>query len=96
MSQVLLTPRAQEDLEEILTYLETQSSQATDRFVSRFDERTQLHAAHPLIGAPSEEYAPDLRHFTVWNYAVFYRPLQDGIEIIRIIHGARDMPNIFG
>jgi toxin ParE1/3/4 len=36
-----------------------------------------------------------IRHFTVWNYAVFYRPIADGIEIIRIIHGARDIPRLF-
>ena len=32
---------------------------------------------------------------TVANYAIFYRPLEDGIEVIRIIHGARDLPKLF-
>jgi toxin ParE1/3/4 len=31
----------------------------------------------------------------VWNYTVFYRPIDGGIELIRIIHGARDIPKLF-
>jgi len=83
-------------LEGILDYLDSQSAQAADRFAVKFDEMCNLHATHPQIGASSEEYAPKLRHFTVWNYAIFYRPIDDGIELIRIIHGARDIPKLFG
>lgn len=28
------------------------------------------------------------------NYLVYYRPLRDGIEIIRILHGARDIARL--
>jgi hypothetical protein len=30
------------------------------------------------------------------NYLVLYRPLPDGVEILRVIHGARDIPALFG
>mgnify|MGYP001153629601 FL=1 len=43
----------------------------------------------------AEENAANLCHFIVWNDAVFDRPTTDGIEIIRIIHGARDIPKLF-
>jgi toxin ParE1/3/4 len=95
MARVIRSERAQEDLEGILDYLDSQSDQAADRFALKFDAACDLHAKHPQAGASSEEYAPTLRHFAVWNYAVFYRPLDDGIEIIRIIHGARDIPRLF-
>jgi toxin ParE1/3/4 len=95
MARVIRSKQAQNDLEEILDYLDTQSSDAADRFAIKFDDTCDLHATHPQIGASSEEYAPNLRHFTVWNYAIFYRPIEDGIELIRIIHGARDVPKLF-
>jgi toxin ParE1/3/4 len=29
------------------------------------------------------------------NYIIFYRPIDDGIEVVRILHGARDLPPLF-
>jgi toxin ParE1/3/4 len=95
MARVIRSKQAQQDLEEILDYLDSQSTQAADRFATKFDDLCELHATHPRIGASSEQYAPNLRHFAVWNYAIFYRPIEDGIELIRIIHGARDIPKLF-
>lgn len=95
MARVSRSAQAQQDLEDILDYLDSQSSDAADRFAAKFDEACELYATHPQIGATAEEYAPNLRHFTVWNYAIFYRPIDEGIELIRIIHGARDIPKLF-
>lgn len=95
MARVLRSEQAQQDLEGILDYLDRQSNEAADRFATRFDPTCELYAAHPQLGASSDEYAPNLRHFTVWNYAIFYRAIEDGVELIRIIHGARDIPRLF-
>jgi len=95
MARVIRSEQAQQDLEHIFDYLDGQSVQAADQFSIKFEMTSELHAAHPQIGASAEEYAPNLRQFTVWNYAIFYRPINDGIELIRIIHGARDLPMLF-
>jgi toxin ParE1/3/4 len=95
MARFTRSEQAEQDLEEILDYLDGQSTQAADRFARKLKEGCQLHAVYRQIGASAEEFAPNLRYFTVWNYAVFYRPITDGIEIIRIIHGARDLPRFF-
>jgi len=34
---------------------------------------------------------PNIRSFLVGNYVVFYRPIQDSIEVARVLHGARDI-----
>jgi toxin ParE1/3/4 len=95
MSRVVRSIQAQRDLEDILDYLDSQSSQAADRFAKKFDESCDLHATYPQLGANSEELASGLRYFTAGNYVAFYRPIADGIEIIRILHGARDLPRFF-
>jgi toxin ParE1/3/4 len=95
MARVIRSEQAQQDLEGILDYLDRQSAEAADRFANKFDQACDLHAKHPQIGANSEEYAPNLRHFSVWNYTIFYRPIEDGVELIRIIHGARNIPKLF-
>jgi toxin ParE1/3/4 len=95
MARVVRSDQAQADLEGIFDYLDSQSTQAADRFAVKFEQTCNLHASHPEIGASAAEYALNLRHFTVWNYAIFYRPVDHGIELIRIIHGARDIPKLF-
>jgi toxin ParE1/3/4 len=95
MARILRTEQAQQDLEAIMDYLDRQGIEFGDRFATKFEEVCELHAKHPQLGASSEEYAPNLRHFTVWNYAIFYRPIEGGIELVRMIHGARDIPKLF-
>ena len=34
-------------------------------------------------------------NFPVGNYILFYREVPDGIDLVRVIHGARDIPDIF-
>ncbi|MCL1475991.1 type II toxin-antitoxin system RelE/ParE family toxin [Argonema antarcticum A004/B2] len=38
---------------------------------------------------------PDLRGLPLNGYVIFYRALDDGIEILRVVSGRRDMPSLF-
>ena len=96
MARVTRSDHAQQDLEDILDYLDSQRTEAAGRFAVKLEETCDVHPTHPQIGAKAEEYAPTLRHFTVWNYAIFYRPVDGGIELIRILHDTRDLPKFFG
>jgi toxin ParE1/3/4 len=49
----------------------------------------------PAIGRPRNELAKDLRSFPVGRYVVFYLPSPHGIEIVRVLHSARDIDMIF-
>jgi toxin ParE1/3/4 len=49
----------------------------------------------PQLGRRREELSPRLRSFPVGRYVIFYRPLENGIEIARVLHGARDFPPLF-
>jgi toxin ParE1/3/4 len=52
---------------------------------------------NPLAGRARPELAENVRSFPVGNYVIFYRPLQDGIEIVRVLSGYRDLlPDDFG
>ncbi|NES81639.1 MAG: type II toxin-antitoxin system RelE/ParE family toxin [Moorea sp. SIO2B7] len=39
---------------------------------------------------------PLLRSFPIDDYLIFYRPLDNGIEILRVISGYRDLEKLFG
>jgi toxin ParE1/3/4 len=47
------------------------------------------------MGPARPDIAPDARAFVVGRYLVLCRLVDDGIEIIRVVHGARDLPGIF-
>lgn len=52
------------------------------------------------MGVRYETENPRLMRMRRWpvtgfeNYLVYYRPLRDGIEIVRILHGARDIARL--
>jgi toxin ParE1/3/4 len=48
------------------------------------------------MGRRREELLPGLRSFPIGNYVVFYREIKDGVDIIRILRGSRDIEAIFG
>jgi toxin ParE1/3/4 len=77
--------------------LQSETLLAADRLVDRFDATLQLLASAPHLGRSVEELAPSLRSFPIGNYLIFYRPIESGIELIRVLHGAREItPEYFG
>jgi toxin ParE1/3/4 len=95
MARVLKRPRAQADLTEIWEFIAEDSESRADAFIDRLDQSLGALAANPLIGRARDELSPNLRSFPFGRYVIFYLPLPDGIEIIRVLHGARDLGVIF-
>ena len=82
---------AQVDLSQIWAYVANDSVSAADRLIVTFKDKFRLLATQPLMGELRPELAPNLRSFSVGNYVIFYRPAEDGIEVVRVIHSARDV-----
>ena len=57
-------------------------------------EGSRMHVRFPGMGPSRDELRPGLRCFVVSPYVVFYRPVEDTIEVLRILHGARDIGSI--
>ena len=95
MSVVLFGPEADEDLLDIARHIAAANPQAADRFIDAIHERTRLLADAPEIGRRREELAPRLRSFPAGRYVIFYRHIAGGIEVARLLHGARDIPALF-
>ena len=53
-----------------------------------------MHVRFPGMGQNRDDLGPGLRCFVVSPYVVYYRPVEDTIEVLRILHGARDIRNI--
>ena len=94
MSRITKTARAEQDLEEIWFYVAVDNVGAADALLDEFENSVRLLATQPKMGRAREELASGLRSFPVRRYVVFYRPLVDGIEVVRVLLGARDVTEI--
>jgi toxin ParE1/3/4 len=96
VSRFRFTAAASQDLREIVEYLAAEGSpEVARRFVQGLTERCQSLADMPGMGRRREELSPGLRSVPEGNYVVFYRPAEDGVQIVRVLHGARDIERIF-
>ena len=96
MKRYRLTPAARDDLKRISKYvaIEQESPQGAKRLRELFLNGFRRLAQHPLIGQACPEFGENLRIWPVGNYVILYVPREDGIDIVQVAHGARDLPAI--
>ena len=100
MSRYQFTPQAVDDLFEIWSYIARDSAQAADRVEAAIHNARAFLAGGPLRGKTREEITRlPLRFWTVQafpNYIIVYNHQSDPLQIIRILHGSRDVLAILG
>src|SRR4051794_19970957 len=94
MSEPIITDAAQADLDEAWDFLARRSPKAADQLIDRFVRKARTHAEFPETGRSREDLGPGLRSFVVAPYVVFFRRAADTIEILRFLHGRRDIERI--
>jgi toxin ParE1/3/4 len=85
-----LSDLAEQDLEEIWSYVAEDASPATaDRLIDAIIDRFELLIEQPRMGRSRPEFDEGVRSFVVENYVIYYR--HDGdLVIARVLHGRRD------
>jgi len=91
MPFIVQRPQAITDLAEIWDFIADDSEGRADTFIDLLDRKIHTLARRPNIGRAREE----LRSFPVGRYIIFYRAISKGIEIVRVLHGARDLETLF-
>ena len=94
MAQVIRTPLANEDVIGIWDYIASDNVTAADKLVRQIDDVYEQLARNPKIGSKQEQYGLGMRAFAVGNYIIFYHEIDDGIEIYRVLHGARNLDEL--
>ncbi len=95
MPRLIRTAQAEEDLIDIWSYIAQDNSQAADTLLEDIDQKCELLANNPALGPERPDIAPELRYFPVGRYLILYRMLDDDIEVVRVLHGARHLPGLF-
>jgi toxin ParE1/3/4 len=96
--RILRKPQVDHDLIEHFAYIARDKIQPAEQFLKVAQESFERLAAMPSIGRKWDSPLPHLAGIRVYpmpsgyrNYLIFYRPLEDGIEVLTILHGARDL-----
>jgi toxin ParE1/3/4 len=95
MAEVTLRPQAFEDLTEVFGYIYQGSPRHAESFAELVHTNLERLARRPRLGRLRPELMPDVRSFTLGRYVIFYLPRASGIEVLRVLHGSRDIASIF-
>lgn len=95
MLPVIRTPRAALDVIEILERMERRSSSAARRLEQSLRQRFELLGKVPGMGRSRDDLHPGMKSVVVDRYVIFFRVTDVAVEILRVLHGARDLEAIF-
>ena len=93
--QVWRHPKAEEDLLDIWLYIGRENVAAADRLIQSIVRKCDLLIDHPELGPPRPDIGDGVRMVTVGNYLVLYKFTANRIEIVRVVHGARRLHDLF-
>jgi toxin ParE1/3/4 len=95
MARVDRSRLAEADLLAIAEYIARDNPTAASRWLDRIEEKFLLLARQPYMGEAVDHIRPGLRRFSHGNYLIFYEPRETGVCLIRVLHGARRIEDLF-
>ena len=95
MLKITRTPAAVRDVVAITDYIAANNLDAALRFHDEIDRLLDLIARYPQMGEAVDHLAAGMRRHTLGDYLLFYRLRGSELELIRVLHGARDIDSLF-
>ena len=95
MRTVKVTAAAEEDLKEIWAYVAEHNTEAANKVIKEITVKFAILRDYPHMGREQDRMLVNLRSFAVKSHIIFYQPIEDGIEILRVLHSSRDIERIF-
>jgi toxin ParE1/3/4 len=95
MSNYSFSDEAVQDLDNICESVARLNPKASSKLFDEIRQKCKLVADFPNMGKSYEQLAPNLRGFVVKDYLIFYYPRQDGIDVVHVVNGYRDLESLF-
>jgi toxin ParE1/3/4 len=99
---VRIRVEAEAEIDQIAQFLARASVAVALRFYDAVEESCNTLARMPRMGRQRIAQDPALKELRSWsvkgfgNYLIFYLPLKDGIDVVHVVHGSRDLPRVIG
>ena len=84
-----IRPEAVADIEGIARYIAADNPSASRRWVDDLYRRCERLRGMPGMGVARPDVRPNLRMLPMDNYLILYQEIEGGVDIVRVIHGAR-------
>ena len=91
MAQLKRTRQAEIDLLDIWEFIASENIEAADKTVRALDDRSLELLHNPELGPARNDVAKGMRHLVMDSYLILYRIDDDDIEVVRYLHGARNL-----
>ena len=95
MQTSIISPKAEQDLLDIWLYIAEDSPINADRFLDRLEGKVLRLAEFTELGIDRPDLAIGLKSFPLDRYILYYRINTGGIELVRVLHGSRDINLLF-
>ena len=99
--RVVVRSPAGADLIESALFIAEDNAAAAQRFLDEAEKALARLAAFPEIGTPRTAFDPTLAGLRLWSvpgfekFRICYIPREDHIDVLRVLHGARDFERFF-
>jgi toxin ParE1/3/4 len=95
MGHVYRFRQAEQDLLAIADHIAKDNATAAIRWLIEIEEKLTFLATQPYAGQAVPDLRQGLRRYTHGSYVIFYEPRESGIVLVRVLHGARKIEDLF-
>lgn len=95
MAKYIISSQAERDIYEILSHIAKDNIDAALALDARLIDLFEMLADNKKAGRERPELNEGLRSFPDGNYLIFYRQWAGKIAIVRVLHSARDLDELF-
>ena len=95
MKPVTVSDRAEADLADIADYISLDNPRRALSFADELEARFDDICERPMSFPARPEWGVDKRSAVHGRYVIIFRANDDDIEILRVVHGARDLDELF-
>ncbi|HEY8696833.1 MAG TPA: type II toxin-antitoxin system RelE/ParE family toxin [Rhizomicrobium sp.] len=95
MISVVLTREAESDLEDIADHIAVDSPSRAKSFVTELRRKAENIGYMPHAHPPRPNLGKNVRIAVHGRYVIIFRDLPRQVVVLRIVHGARDLPGLF-
>ena len=85
------SPQTEIDLTSIYNFIADDSVKAADAWLKRIEDTFDMLAQTPMAGRARDDLSVNLRSFPVGRYIIFYTPVSDGVEVVRVMNSRQDI-----
>lgn len=89
--RLTLSPAAKGDLLALWQYIAADNPAAADSVLDDLLDASEMLAQFPLLGPDRPDLGPEIRYFPRKSVLIVYRPVLDGVEIVRFVRAERDL-----